>query len=103
MLEALELIVEKYLSDSKYQEEQRNFAEKRIATLPTIQPIVHDFIQRKINIHQLRQKLDNPKEMLNAWYAQGFGFMMELNKFSKYHSENTSLPEESLRTILTGL
>ena len=87
MTVTLDEVVSAYLGDISYQKDQRELVHRRNETLPQIQSVVHDFLQRRCNIYVLRQKLDVPRELMGAWFAQGPGFMMELNKFAKNHND----------------
>jgi AAA domain (dynein-related subfamily) len=99
----LDEIANAYLEDTMYQEFQRDRVSRRKESLPQIQLIVHEFLQKRYNISMLWQKLDVPKDLMKAWHAQGHSFMMELKKFAKNHNDTNFVAEEQFRDILTGL
>ena len=98
----LDMIVQEYLNDTKFQEERRNVTAKRNASLGTLRNIVLRFIHSEANLNQFRDEL-KILHTLKEWGASGTGFLMEINKLAKYHAEQSSDVEATLRFILTGL
>lgn len=94
---------EAYLQDEAVHMEELSAAAVRKETLPLLQTIIDDFIQKRTDLQDFRSILDRALRPANIWYAQSTGFMMEINKFSKNHARNSNEPQEFLRSILSGL
>ncbi len=93
-----------YLADEEFQAMRRRRAESRNVSIPDLQAVVLRFIQHETDIQTFRAQLE--KTLRNGrddWDATGYGFMMELNKYGKYHSDKSPIPETTLRNILDGL
>src|SRR6202035_3421741 len=105
MLMALTLdeVVQKYVTNTAYQEQYQQDREKRDATAPIFQGIVSRFITRQTDLRTLCIELSSHTPELKLWGAQGPGFMMEMNKLSKHHDEHGQSAEDALRQVLTGL
>ena len=99
----LEQVAQKYLEDTAYQEEWQSRREKRNANLPTLQAMTQRFIREETDLQSFRTQLQNTLSTSEPWGANGFGFMMELNKLGKYHDEHDPIAEAELRTLLAGL
>jgi hypothetical protein len=102
MVTSVEKIIEEYLEDAKSREEAFKLIAMRAETLPLLQSIMHDFIGGNIQLPEFREQLSKALQPAEIWFAQGC-FMMEVNKFTKHHSDTSNAPAEYLRTILTGL
>lgn len=96
-------ITDGYMKDEPYREHEQNMAKKREETLPLLQAILIDFLAKKTTLRDLREQLDKALRPADTWYAQGFGFMMEINKFSKNHGYKGDIAQNFLRTLLSDL
>ncbi|GHO84354.1 AAA family ATPase [Dictyobacter formicarum] len=103
MVKTLSEIVAAYLADHKYLEHRKQRASTRNASLPELQATVQSFVQAEISLKTLLPQLNNILHNHEYWGALGFGFMMELNKFSKYHNETNNNAEIHFRNSLKGL
>lgn len=96
-------VAEAYLADSEFQQSRADLVAKRDASIPGLQQVTHRFVQGEYDIQLFRAQLEKVLRIGEDWGATGYGFMMELNKFGKYHNEKTNAPEVELRNILNGL
>jgi AAA domain (dynein-related subfamily) len=96
-------VAQAYIADDEFQRSRQRLAELRNESIPRLQGVIHHFIQRETDIQVFRAELEKTLRAGEDWGATSFGFMMELNKYGKYHSDNNPLPETQLRNILTGL
>src|SRR5260370_418819 len=99
---ALDMIVQEYLNDTKFQEERQTLIAKRNASIGTLRSIVLRFINSETNLNQFRDDLKVLHQM-KEWGASFTGFLMEINKLAKYHAGQSSDVEATLRFILTDL
>ncbi len=109
MTASLDTIVQTYLNDTEYLDEQRRITQSRDNSLPTLRKILVPFIEETIDLRAFREQIDKalspPRE---NWGARGTDFLMELNKLVKYHTVNADGSinpeiERELRSLLTGL
>jgi len=98
----LDMIVQEYLNDTKFQEERQTLIAKRNASISTLRSIVLRFIHSETNLNQFRDDLKVLHQM-KEWGASFTGFLMEINKLAKYHAGQSSDVEATLRFILTDL
>ncbi|GHO56058.1 AAA family ATPase [Ktedonobacter robiniae] len=96
-------VIHAYLADTKFRQARIQLAARRNASIPALRALVQEFIQGDIDIQSLRIQLEKTLRAGEDWEATGFGFMMELNKFGKYHNDASSYAEKQLRHILSGL
>jgi|SRR5690348_6582912 hypothetical protein len=96
-------IVQAYLEDQAFQQHWSSLATKRDASIPKLQDVTLQFIHAELDMKTFCPQLDKALRQEDDWGATGFGFMMELNKLNKYHSDTSTLAEEHLRTTLRGL
>jgi hypothetical protein len=99
----LDEVVKEYLKDTEYQKVRHELEQKRDSSISSLQNVITRFVRGLIDLHQFFSLLQKTLNDGEDWGATGFGFMMELNKFAKYHCDNTSAPAARLREILTGL
>ena len=92
-----------YVADEAYQKTRLDLLQLRDASIPALQEVTLRFVRNETNLQTFRAQLQNTLSAGEDWGANGFGFMMELNKFGKYHCDTTSAPETTLRSLLTGL
>jgi hypothetical protein len=109
MTASFDTIVQTYLNDSEYLDEQKRITQSRDNSLPTLRKILVPFIEETIDLKAFREQIDKalspPRE---NWGARGTDFLMELNKLVKYHTVNadgSTNPEieNELRSLLKGL
>ena len=99
----LEQVAQKYLEDTEFHEGRRGLPERRNESIPALQAITQRFIRAETNFQSFRSQLQTTLSTGEQWGANGFGFMMELNKLGKYHDEHDPIAETEMRTLLTGL
>jgi MoxR-like ATPase len=102
MATQLEDIAVAYLNDQTFQALRHRAVESRDASLPALGKAVQDFVGGT-SIQTFRDQLEKILRAGEDWGATGFGFMMELNKFIKYHLDTNTQAEQEFRRILTGL
>jgi len=96
-------IVQAYFEDQEFQQHWSSVATKRDASIPKLQEVTLQFVHAELDMKTFCPQLDKALRLEDDWGATGFGFMMELNKLNKYHSDTSTLAEEHLRTTLRGL
>src|SRR6266702_427276 len=96
-------VVQAYLADTSYQENYQQDRATRDATVPKFRDIISRFTSGETDLLTFRTQLGSHTRELKYWGAQGPGFMMEINKLSKYHDESGPIAQEALRQVLTGL
>ncbi|SRR6266487_7723 len=96
-------VAQAYLADEEFQKKWRRFVESRNESIPRLQAVTQSFIAGYTDLQAFRAELERALRAGEDWGATGFGFMMELNKYGKYHSDNSSVPETMLRNVLSGL
>jgi hypothetical protein len=99
----LEEVIQNYLADTEFQQLRIQRAARRDASIPQLQAITNSFIQAETDIQSFRIQLEKALRVGEDWGALGFGFMMELNKFGKYHNDAGSYAEIQFRHALNGL
>ena len=100
---ALDEVAERYLDDGDFQKTRQNLVQLRNDTIPTFQEITGRFIRGESSLNTFCNQLQNTLSSGEDWGANGFGFMMELNKLKKYHDEQGAIAETELRVVLTNL
>ncbi|GLV59771.1 hypothetical protein KDH_65960 [Dictyobacter sp. S3.2.2.5] len=103
MVTTLSEIVAAYLADHKYLEHREQRTRTRNASLPELQAAVQSFVQAKISLKTLLAQINSILHNHEYWGANGSGFMMQLNKFSKYYNETNNNAEIHFRNSLKGL
>src|SRR5437588_108421 len=100
----LESIVQMYLSDTAFHDEQRTIADKRNASIAPIRAIILRFINGYATLAQFCDELKVLYKM-QEWGASGPDFLMEMNKLNIHHTNQgeTNDVETHLRLLLTGL
>ncbi|GHO49632.1 AAA family ATPase [Ktedonospora formicarum] len=96
-------VIHAYLADTNFRQARVQRAARRDASIPALRVLVQEFIGGDIDIQSFRKQLDKTLHAREDWGATGTGFMMELNKFGKYHNDTSSYAEEQLRNILRDL
>src|SRR5260221_2772089 len=96
-------VVQAYLADMSYQERYQQDRATRDATVPRYRDIISRFTSGETDLQTFRTQLSSHTRELKYWGAQGPGFMMAINKLSKYHDENGHIAHEPLRQALTDL
>ena len=96
-------VAQAYLADEEFQNTRRQQVVSRNNSIPRLQAVVRRFIQAETALHAFRAELERTLRSGEHWGANSFGFMMELNKFGKYHGETSSVPETTLRSLLKTL
>ncbi len=96
-------VAQAYLANEEFQSTRRRLVESRNESIPRLQAVIHRFIQHETNLQTFRTELDRTLHAAENWGATGPGFLMELNKYRKYHNETSSAPETTLRDMLNGL
>ena len=84
----LDDVAQAYLADTEFQQTRQTLRNKRNASIPTLQAVTQRFIHEETNLQSFRSQLQNALTTGEDWGANGFGFMMELNKLGKYHDEH---------------
>ncbi|HVB25618.1 MAG TPA: hypothetical protein VNG51_27015 [Ktedonobacteraceae bacterium] len=100
---ALDEVAQQYLDDVDFQKTRQNLVQRRDDSIPTFQTITARFVRGESNLNTFCNQLQNVLTSGEDWGANGFGFMMELNKLKKYHDEQGTIAETELRTVLTNL
>ena len=104
---SLNALVQTYLDDKEFQEENRRIIQSRDDSLPTFKRIMNQFIDRTITFSSFREQIDKSLLTRDNWGLRGMDFLMELNKLAKFHMGPSNInPEQvnsKLRDILTGL
>ncbi len=100
---ALDEVAQKYLEDVDFQNTRQNLVQRRDDSIATFQTITSRFVRGESNLNTFCNQLQNALSSGEDWGANGFGFMMELNKLKKYHDEQGTIAETELRTVLTNL
>lgn len=103
MKKTLSEIAATYLANEEYIERRRQKARARDASIPALQATVKRFIQEEVDFKTFITQLDSIFHTQEDWGATGFAFMMELNKFSKYHNDADKKAEQHFRSILRSL
>ncbi len=96
-------VAQAYLADEEFQKTRLRLVEQRNESIPRLQAVLRRFLRAQSDLHTFRSELEKALRMGEDWGATGFGFMMELNKYGKYHSENSYGPEATLRALLNTL
>ncbi len=99
----LDEVVKAYLDDAAFQKTRQALLIARNESIPSLQAVTLRFIREESNLQEFRTQLERTLRTGEDWGANGFGFMMELNKLGKYHDDKGSIAEAELRTALSGL
>jgi type I restriction-modification system DNA methylase subunit len=100
---SLDRIVQRYIQDTKFLQERQVIAEKRRASIPGYNTIVHKFVDGIYTLDEFRHELTTRRRDNTFWSAHGNGFLMELNKLAKNHVPVSPDVETKFRVILHNL
>src|SRR6476660_251360 len=103
MPETLHGIAERYLKDQPYIDQRKEVAIAREDSLPALQALVQAYTIRRFTFEEFCTELEHVLRRGEDWGAAGFGFMMELKKFGKYHIGPDNTARETFRTLVDGL
>lgn len=99
----IEAVVQAYLGNKEAQKLYTSRVQSRTANIFLLRDVTQRFIIRETDLKTFCSQLEKTLRIGEDWGATGFGFMMELNKFNKYHNETTNSPAEYFRSVLDGL
>src|SRR5689334_21558775 len=99
----LNQLITEYLADTDFLREREGISARRLASIPRLQSLLHAFIRGDIPIKEFCPQLEKTLRAEEDWGANSFGFMMELNKFNKYHNDTSEEAGERFREILRTL
>lgn len=99
----LDSVAQIYSEDTAFRDDSRRVIAKREASIPTLKHILTQFVDDFADLEKLRDQVEKALYTEEDWGATGPGFLMELNKLAKNHTERSSNVEVNLRQILKGL
>jgi MoxR-like ATPases len=99
---SLDVLIQKYLEDSEYQQDRKRIFQEREATLPFYRGLIQRFIDSTFNLTDLRDGFKRLHQDL-CWGAKGPGFLMEFNRLVSNHLPTNPDIEANIRFILTDL
>lgn len=102
MTVSLASVVRLFFSDIDFLEQRRADTRARDQHIPAVRQITERFISEEIDLATFREEIDGALRE-ETWGARGTGFLMELNKLTKYHDKAGPYATNALRQALAGL
>src|SRR5579864_5103342 len=98
----LDTIAQIYIQDTEFQQARQVIAEKRLASIPRYNAVVHKFVDGTYTLNAFRYALKTLHQDI-FWGAHSNGFLMELNKLANNHAPLSPHVEAHFRFILRNL